>query len=269
MMLGKGQYGTVKVLKVGQNKYALKETKLGVYPENLEVVMACLREEAMNCVHKHIVKRHWCRFWKSTFQICMEIGEPVTFAPGHRILHDIGQGLAFMHANGFLHRDVKPDNIVKVGETYKLIDFGLTRKTRGTVKMTGYTCSRWFRPPELLELDDYESHTYDGRCDMWSLGATAYFLQSGEPLFYGTAKQILKMYNTYVPPGILQFLICDYDERCTAQEMLQANDIELIQGSLSMVPEREGNVGDFVRHLLDGDENTADDYSHEKIYSDL
>lgn len=268
-MLGKGQYGKVKLLKVEGKKYALKETKLKVYPEELEVVMACLREEAMNCVHKHIIKRHWCRFWNNKFQICMEVGEPVRKAPGHRILHDIGQGLAFMHANGFLHRDVKPDNIVKVGDVYKLIDFGLARKTTGNVKMTGYMWSRWFRPPELLELEDYESHSYDGRCDMWSLGATAYFLQAGEPLFYGSAEQILMMYENYEPAGVLGHLICDYEERCTAQQLLEANKIELIQGSLGKVPERSGNVADFVRHLLEGDENTADEYSHEKIYSDL
>lgn len=268
-MLGKGEYGTVSLLKVENNEFALKETKLGEYPENLEVVMACLREEAMNCVHKHIVTRYWTRFWNNKFQLCMELGKPVYKAPGHRILQDIGQALAFMHSKGFLHRDVKPQNIIRVGDVYKLIDFGLTRKKKGIVRMTGYMWSRWFRPPELLELEDYETHTYDGRSDMWALATTAYYLQKSEPLFWGTAEEILEMYKGYEPTGVLKYLICDYENRWTAKQMLESNNIELIEGSMARVPERTGNVADFVRCLLDGDENSADEYSHEKIYSDL
>ena len=68
-LLGKGEYGQVRIIKVNTHKFALKETELGVFPDNPEVVMACLREEAMNCEHQNIIKRYWCRFWKNTFQL--------------------------------------------------------------------------------------------------------------------------------------------------------------------------------------------------------
>ena len=42
-LLGKGEYGREKVIKVNTHRFALKETDLGVFPEDLEVVMACLR----------------------------------------------------------------------------------------------------------------------------------------------------------------------------------------------------------------------------------
>ena len=268
-MLGKGEYGSVRVLECGKKKFALKETKLGVYPKRIDIVMACLREEAMNCVHKHIIKRYWTRFWDNKFQICMEMGVPVDHADGARLIHDISQGLAFMHSNGFVHRDVKPENIVRVGKVYKLIDFGLSRKMVGYARMTGYMCSRWYRPPELLRLDDYDLHKYDGRCDMWSLGVTAYYLQVGTPLFYGSKEEILQMYSEYEPTGVLKYLICEYEERWTAEKLLKTNDIEIIEGSLSEVPERTGNVGDFARCLLEGNEDIADGYAHERIYSDL
>lgn len=268
-VVGEGQYGKVSVIRVQGKEFALKETHLSAYPEDLEVVMACLREEAMNCVHEHIIERYWCRFWEKKFQLCMELGQPVKRAPGDRILHDIGQALCFMHSKGFLHRDVKPDNIVKVGNIYKLIDFGLTRKKRGSVKMTGYMWSRWFRAPELLRLKNYASHTYDGRTDVWALGLSAYFLEKGEPLFYGSAKQILSMYSNYKPKGILAHIICCYEDRWTAKEMLEINGVDLIEGTMSEVKERDGNVGDFVRCLVDGNEDDADTYSHEKIYLDL
>ena len=58
----------------------------------------------------------------------MEMGVSMDRADDRRILHDISQALYFMHSKGFIHRDVKPENIVKVGNVYKLVDFGLTRK---------------------------------------------------------------------------------------------------------------------------------------------
>lgn len=267
-MLGKGEYGTVKVLNLGGKSFALKESELKVYPEDLEVVMACLREEAMNCVHKYIIHRHWSRFWKNKFQLCMELGKPVEHAEGYRIMHDIGQALCFMHSQGFIHRDVKPNNIVQVGDVYKLIDFGLSRKMGGG-EMTGYMITRWFRPPELLKLEDTENHKYDGRSDMWSLATTAAYLQSGQPIFYGDVDEILTMYNNYEATGILKHLLCDYKDRWTAKQMFENNNIEIIDGSLSEVRQRKGKVEHFVRHLIDGKEDIADEYSHENIYLDL
>ena len=173
-----------------------------------------------------------------------------------------------LHEAGVIHRDVKPNNIVKVGDDYKLIDFGLTRKNAGG-RMTGYMVTRWFRPPELLELKDFDYQKYDGRCDMWSLATTAYFLQHGQPLFHGNAEEIMSMYKNYKAIGVLKYLICDYEKRWTAREMLENNEIELIEGSLSDVKEREGKVGDFVRCMVEGREDMADNYSHEQIYLDL
>lgn len=268
-VLGEGEYGRVRLIKLHGKKYALKESELGVFPDNIEVVMACLREQAMNCEHKYIIKRYWSRFWKCKFQLCMEVGVPVEQAPGHRIMHDIGQALCFMHSKGFLHRDVKPGNIVRVGNVFKLIDFGLSRKTEGTVRMSGYMWSRWFRPPELLRLKDFEKHEYDGRSDMWSLGLTAFFIQNGFPLFYGSAEQILAQYSEFHATGILSHLICEYEDRWTAKEMFESNDIEIIDGTMSEVEERTGNVADFVQCLLEGREQACVNYSHEKIYCDL
>ena len=173
------------------------------------------------------------------------------------------------HSQGFIHRDVKPDNIVQVGDVYKLIDFGLSRKMGGG-KMTGYMITRWFRPPELLKLKDTEEdHKYDGRSDMWSLATTAAYLQSGQPIFYGDVDEILTMYNNYEARGILKYLICDYRDRWTAKQMFENNNIEIIDGSLSEVRQRKGKVEHFVRHLIDGKVEIADEYSHENIYLDL
>ena len=269
-LLGQGEYGSVKVVKVDDMRFALKETDLGVYPDDPEVVMACLREEAMNCEHKNIIKRYWCRFWNNTFQLCMEIGTPVGYADGKDVLLQIGQGLRFMHSQGFVHRDVKPENIVRVGNVLKLIDFGLTRKGDGRTKLTGYMITRWFRPPEMLRAK-WDKIKYDGRVDMYSLGLTAYFLQNGRPLFCGDAEDILRQFEEFKPKatGLFKRLICDYDDRYTSEEMFRAHNIPLIPGKVTPVEERSGNVGTFVQHMINGREELASDYAHERIYSDL
>jgi male germ cell-associated kinase len=60
-------------------------------------------------------------------------------------------GLAFMHARGFAHRDVKPENIL-VGRDgrAKLADLGLARSQESAEPATDYVATRWYRAPEVL-----------------------------------------------------------------------------------------------------------------------
>jgi serine/threonine protein kinase len=258
-ILGAGEYGTVKLIKVAGQKFAIKTSKISTFPMHVENTMAALREEAMTCQHPHIIDRIWCRFYDSKFSVCMELGKPVKKAPGKQVLQEIGQALQFMHLHGFIHRDVKPQNIVRVGNVLKLIDFGLARKGDATgAPITGYMCSRYYRPPELLRASaNYDLVLYDGRVDMWSLALTAYELQNGKLLFYGDIGMILSQYAKYktVAEGLFSHLLCDYDERWTAQQMLESHKIPLIPGTVTEVEPREGVVGEYVKLLLEGDED--------------
>ena len=258
-ILGKGEYGTVKMVKVAGQKFAIKTSKISTFPKHVENTMAALREEAMTCVHPHIIERIWCRFYDSKFSVCMELGKPVTHAPGKQVLEEIGQALRFMHSHGFIHRDVKPQNIVRVGNVLKLIDFGLTRQGDATgAPITGYMCSRYYRPPELLRASvNYDLVVYDGRVDLWSLALTAYELQNDKLLFYGDVEMILSQYSKYkqVATGLFLHLLCDYEERWTAQQMLESHEIALIPGTVTEVQPREGKVAQYVQKLLEGDED--------------
>ena len=265
--LGEGAYGKVTVIRTGDKKYALKETILPEFPEELEAVMASVREQDMNLIHPHVIERHWCRFSDNKFQICMELGKPVYKADERRILHDIGQALHFMHSKGFIHRDVKPQNIVQVGKLYKLIDFGLTRKGTCSTVLTGYMVSRWFRPPELLEAKG--DRAYDGRVDMYSLALTAYFLQRQKPLFSGETPVLLKMYKKYKARGLYKHLVCDYEDRFTSKELLQHCSIAPIEGSEGELPYRTGNVAKFASMLRGGYDLDAKKIGYKGIYNEL
>ncbi|KAM7380985.1 hypothetical protein PAMP_004248 [Pampus punctatissimus] len=92
-------------------------------------------------------------------------------------------GVNFIHKQGIVHLDLKPENIMcvnKTGSTIKLIDFGLARRLEnaGTLKVL-------FGTPEFVapEVINYEAISYP--TDMWSIGVICYILLSGFSPFMG------------------------------------------------------------------------------------
>ncbi|XP_068184637.1 myosin light chain kinase, smooth muscle [Antennarius striatus] len=92
-------------------------------------------------------------------------------------------GVNFIHQQGIVHLDLKPENIMcvnKTGSKIKLIDFGLARRLEnaGTLKVL-------FGTPEFVapEVINYEAISYP--TDMWSIGVICYILLSGLSPFMG------------------------------------------------------------------------------------
>lgn len=103
---------------------------------------------------------------------------PLPSAELAKILRDVGWGLAYAHAQGVIHRDVKADNImIERGSGRALVvDFGIAR----VVQSTGVTGAG-----EILGTADYMSpeqangEVADHRSDIYSLGVVAYYALSG------------------------------------------------------------------------------------------
>lgn len=108
----------------------------------------------------------------------------------HRFAHDLLAGLAYCHAHGVVHRDVKPSNLLVTRDyTLKLTDFGLSRELRtldGTRArpLSNRVVTLWYRSPELL----LGTHCYDESVDMWSAGCVLAELLAGAPLFRGATE---------------------------------------------------------------------------------
>lgn len=88
--------------------------------------------------------------------------------------YEICSALALIHSRGLVHRDVTPRNIRRASDgRAKLIDFGLLSAMGATSLLAGTTP---FVPPELMV-----TQSLDGRSDLFSLGATLYFVLTGQP----------------------------------------------------------------------------------------
>ena len=92
-------------------------------------------------------------------------------------------GLAAAHAQGLIHRDVKPGNIlIEAGDKVKLTDFGLARAAEDMkLTRTGYVSGTpLYMAPEQARGDEV-----DARADLFSLGVVLYEAVAGKPPFDG------------------------------------------------------------------------------------
>ena len=119
-----------------------------------------------------------------------------------RILHEMADALAYAHAEGVIHRDVKPENILLEGGHAVLTDFGVARalvesRSGGRLTDTGLALGTpGYMSPEQAA---GERHV-DARADVYALAVVGYEMLAGFPPFAGpTAQALIAAHLTATP----------------------------------------------------------------------
>ena len=128
----------------------------------------------------------------------------------HSIFKQAATGLAYMNASGWVHRDIKPDNLLvnSAGEL-RIIDFAIAQRIKAPsffnklfhAKKGPVQGTRSYMSPEQIR-----GELLDGRADIYSYGAALYELTTYRPPFRaGTNQELLQKHilDKPVPPNVL------------------------------------------------------------------
>lgn len=119
-----------------------------------------------------------------------------------KIFKQIGTGLAYMNMCGFVHCDVKADNILvnALGQT-KIIDFAISKPIKkGFLAKLMHRKGKPQGTPSFMSPEQIQCLMLTGQSDIYSFGATVYEVITGRPPFRGsTIKEILRKHLAEIP----------------------------------------------------------------------
>lgn len=192
--MGDGSYGTVfkakenqtgkivaikkmKTLFTSMNEcLSLKEVsslQALKHPYIVQLVEANLENSELNLVYEFLD----C----NVYEVMQNTGKAFAQDKAKKITHQLLQALGYIHGQGYMHRDVKPDNMLIAGEDCKLADFGLCREISNFGPLTDYVSTRWYRSPEIL----LKVPQYGPAADIFAAGCVMAELFLMRPLFPG------------------------------------------------------------------------------------
>ncbi len=155
-----------------------------------------------------------------------------------RILRDLVDALAEAHANGVIHRDVKPGNIMLRGRHALVMDFGVAKAVDESTDLPNRTTEGMavgtptYMAPEQAAADPHVDH----RADIYATGLVAYELLTGSPPFSGRSPaEILTAHVAQKPvplrekretvPPVLEAAVMKCLEKRPADRWQRAEDL--------------------------------------------
>ncbi|WP_375770837.1 serine/threonine protein kinase [Archangium gephyra] len=140
-----------------------------------------------------------------TLRALVREGGPLPVKRALGIVRQVLAGLAHAHAQGIVHRDIKPDNIILteaigLGDQVRILDFGLAR-LRDTV--TGLTTGLAVGTPGYMAPEQIRAGAIDARTDLYSVGVLLFELLTGARPFEGDgAAEVLRKHQEAAPPAL-------------------------------------------------------------------
>ena len=201
-------------------RYCLKVLREDFRNNKAEVgFLRCEYDVAMHLSHPNVIKMHdFVTTGHAPFLVMelfseLNIKQALRRGPESiaymldRVIEQCTEALYYMHSQGYVHCDIKPDNFLvsRDGEV-KLIDFTIAKKVKtgigrffgGGSKVEG---TRSYMSPEQIR-----GQSLDGRSDIYSLGCMIYELLVGKPPFTGTSpNELLSKHLSAQIPSVLVY----------------------------------------------------------------
>ncbi len=160
------------------------------------------------------------------------------------ITSEIADALAYAHGVGFMHRDIKPGNILLAHGHAVLADFGIARAVdaAGGDKLTATGLA--LGTAAYMSPEQAAGGKIDARTDIYSLGCLLYEMLAGQPPFTGpTPQAVLARHSTDAVPSLR-----------TVRETVTASLERAIMKALAKVPaDRYVTATQFTEALRQGD----------------
>jgi serine/threonine-protein kinase len=248
--LGRGGMG---IVYLAQEVRLDRPVALKVLPPD-QAAVAGLRERflreartAARLSHPHIVPIHAVHevggfvFFAMAYVEGETLGErirargPLPPRDAARILREVGWALAYAHAQGVVHRDVKPDNILLEAGSGRAVvtDFGIAH---ASAEPGPADAGEVLGTAEFMSPEQAAGEAVDARSDLYALGVVGYYMLSGRLPFQGAtpAATLAKALTQAAPPLAsvaprLPAPLTEAVDRCLAREPAErfANGEEL------------------------------------------
>ncbi|KAG0204229.1 hypothetical protein BGX28_003757 [Mortierella sp. GBA30] len=180
------------------------------------------------------------------------------------VFQQIVLGIEYLHEHDIIHRDIKPDNLLRSGDgTVKIVDFGVSEMfdKKGDDMTKKSAGSPAFMAPELCRPDHGE---VSGRAtDIWSLGVTLYCLRYGRLPYVSESilemQRVIREEEYTIPPEddqrfvnlIKRLLEKDPQQRITIDQL--RNDPWLTNDGKEPLISKEENTANAVTEVTEED----------------